>query len=123
MGLISVSISVRVPPEIRLEIKNFQKLKRDVSEAPIKMLQLLDCLKRHGLQAKIILSHSDTGQREPNLQGLQSRLLSPVESNSIRLPMVHTVKMGVLMRIGTIGKVKLAKYESSPRAIEPIYSL
>ena len=31
--------------------------------------------------------------------------------------------MGVLILNGTNGKVKIAKYGKSPRAIEPIYSL
>ena len=36
---------------------------------------------------------------------------------------MHTVKMGVLILNGIDGKVKIAKYKSSPRAIESIYSL
>ena len=36
---------------------------------------------------------------------------------------MYTVKMGVLILIRTDGKVNQARYESSPRAIEPIYSL
>ena len=43
--------------------------------------------------------------------------------SSIRLPLVHKIKMGVLMLIGIDGKVKIAKYQNSLRAIEPIYLL
>ena len=34
----------------------------------------------------------------------------------------YTVKMGVLILIGTDGKVNLDRYGNLPRAIEPIYS-
>ena len=37
--------------------------------------------------------------------------------------MVHTIKMGVLILNGIDGKVKIARYKSSQRAIESIYSL
>ena len=49
--------------------------------------------------------------------------LSFKESGSFGSPLMYTVKMGVLIPTRIDGKVKQARYESSPRAIEPIYSL
>ena len=48
--------------------------------------------------------------------------LSFKESGSFGSPLMYTVKMGVLTLIKTDGKVSQARYKSSPRAIEPIYS-
>ena len=94
-----------------------------MSKDPIKKLQLLDCLKRAGIQACQISSHLDTGQRKLKLRGLRSRRLSFAESSLFGSPLMYTIKMGILILIGTNGKVKIAKYKNSPRVIEPIYSL
>ena len=92
-------------------------------KVPIKKLQLLDCLKIAGLQAGQFSSQSNTGQQKPILRGLRNCRLRMEESSSIGSPLMYTVKMGVLILTRTDGKVNQARYESSPRAIEPIYSL
>ena len=53
---------------------------------------------------------------------LRSRRISFANSGPFGSPQVYTIKMGVLILIGTDGKVNLDRYGNIPRAIEPIYS-
>ena len=89
----------------------------------MKNLQLLGYSKRAGRLAHKFSSQSNTGQRKPILRELPSRRLNLAESSSFGSPLMYTIKMGVLILIGTNGKVKIARYKNSPRVIEPIYSL